>query len=646
MMEFFCMQCMRRRPQQEVYCPACGYKHDNKQMLPHALAPEWILDGRYLIGNVQNQDQKHIYYTARDLRDEKVIRIMELFPKDMVIRDGELVIWSVPQAAAQKRMEEYLAQNSGKKMFLDNGTIYCVDRAPVPVTEERETEETEPAGNDLVEIPDDLVHIPTSFSNVVVETLSEPNHKSGEKATKTKFGDNRKFPKFIITVICILTLILGWCGIQHLRGDQAMENREYDTAIFAYGMDFLFGSKKHTEAIRMAGEAAYDRKEYASAADYFESLGEAGSDRWSDSIYALGEQLIDSEKYDEAISALERISSEKRAEEQIGVAMLKKAESLYRGGKSDEAIKLAKSIKNTDKADVVSFLNNVYFNMAEIFITEQNYQGAINAYRQCKDMPVASFHLDVLEQIQNGNPYQAATEVISHLDDGSTAFSRNVWLNVFNGMLEMDSVPAKIEEHLPKKAAIALLAQPIDFHSEEHQKKISQKLEKKYGFGDSRMQDSSMIGQYKLEADSYYRIDSLENFYKRCGTDPAGKILIIVQSVNFPDKEKRQSVSFGLTELLPAEYQPASLAEVEYVVLIKYDYVRTGTYTGGSASLRENVRVYAYRMPDQRQVAVSGSTYAEDASNTVYYVGTMPAWFSGGMPNAAKELIAVLKKIM
>ena len=122
----FCHQCMRKRPKDEQICPVCGYVHGAPNVVGYVLPPETILDGRYLLGNMQKQDHDCISYSALDLQSENAVRIVEYFPTKKASRSGTAVLWSVPIEDAQNLLIGFQKQNSNTDLFLENGTRYSV----------------------------------------------------------------------------------------------------------------------------------------------------------------------------------------------------------------------------------------------------------------------------------------------------------------------------------------------------------------------------------------------------------------------------------------------------------------------------------------------------------------------------------------
>ena len=219
----FCHQCMRKRPKDEQICPVCGYVHGVPNIIVNVLPPESILDGRYLLGNMQKQDPECIYYSALDLQTENTVRIVEYFPPKKASRSGTAVLWSVPIEDVQNLLIGFQKQNSNTDLFLENGTIYSVQR----FQSEQSVAEIAPPSAALtvqdkkafVEVSDQLIGSPSAGHAPKKKMSGKSRNNTGAKK-RTK---HRKGRKALVVIAVILLLLLGWCGGNHLRGNNGAE---------------------------------------------------------------------------------------------------------------------------------------------------------------------------------------------------------------------------------------------------------------------------------------------------------------------------------------------------------------------------------------------------------------------------------------
>ena len=179
----------------------------------------------------------------------------------------------------------------------------------------------------------------------------------------------------------------------------------------------------------------------------------------------------------------------------------------------------------------------------------------------------------------------------------------------------------------------------------------------------------TMIGRYsRLSEDAFY-IVNLEELYSYLGTEPHGKVLMIAQKTDYSSKETRsdsqysQGVLLNMMQMLPKQFYPESLSEVEYVVFVSYDYEKEGHYSDNSAlsilggvgpdALREKAEVQILHMPDGDVVYESETVLGPNApdklsvpANMDIVIDSSRHWGSGNAPNMGKEIYSALSTII
>ncbi len=491
-------------------------------------------------------------------------------------------------------------------------------------------------GNTLLRFTTDTDAIDQFFASQSREKARQ-NNQSGSGVADSNTGGKKKSKGVIFTVIsfaAVLVLLLSWCLINHSNGSKRMAEGNYAAAVSAYKKDFLFSGTQRTEAALLAGEAAYSAQDYSGAIDFFAAAGAAGKERWADAVYEQALVLIKNGEPDNAIKLLNQISSESRAQEQIGVASLAKAKQQYADGEVDTAIRTARGIENTKYADATAFLDMVYHNTGNELFAGKDYQGAKEAYERCEKDSEAKINAEILKKLTEKDYYQAAILANTSIINGRTDLSRKEWAEAFESFIGAPST-TDLSKALAGEAAKALVAGNSAFGSSTVRDSFSNEAPK-----------GSMIGSYKSSTEDEFVISDLTSLYDQCGINPTGKILIIAQRHTYSDRETTQAILLNLMRLLPGDSYPSSLDEVEYVVLVDYDYRKEGNYMFVTVALQEYAEVTVFRATDMQRLYSSPRIDGNSAPSSFSYSGTPPTWKSGNAPNMGEEIHSALSSII
>lgn len=101
----------------------------------------------------------------------------------------------------------------------------------------------------------------------------------------------------------------------------------------------------------------------------------------------------------------------------------------------------------------------------------------------------------------------------------------------------------------------------------------------------------------------------------------------------------------NLMSLLPGDYYPSSLDEVEYIVLVDCDYRKEGNYMLITVALQEYAEVTVFRATDMQKLYSSQRINGNAAPSSFSYIGAPPAWKSGNAPNMGKEIHSAISSI-
>ena len=155
-----------------------------------------------------------------------------------------------------------------------------------------------------------------------------------------------------------------------------------------------------------------------------------------------------------------------------------------------------------------------------------------------------------------------------------------------------------------------------------------------------------MIGIYENSSVDKFVISNLNSLYEQCGKNPNGKILIIVQRHTYSGRATSQAILWNLMRLLPGDYYPSSLDEVEYIVLVDYDYRKEGNYMFVTVALQEYAEVSVLRATDLAQIYISKRIDGNEPPSSFSYYGSPPAWRSGNAPNMGNEIHSAIASII
>jgi hypothetical protein len=133
---------------------------------------------------------------------------------------------------------------------------------------------------------------------------------------------------------------------------------------------------------------------------------------------------------------------------------------------------------------------------------------------------------------------------------------------------------------------------------------------------------------------------SIDDIAKLCGGAASGKVLIVRQERSYSDVNLiSHTVCFDWMSLLPGEYRPACLEEVEYLLVLNMDYDVRGSYTHGTKALREYGSVKLIQIPQNKTMYQSRTIYGGEPPASLVSYGSAPEYTSGGKPNLKDSIL-------
>jgi len=135
-----CKNCSKEMKDGIEICPYCGYINDLSEDNSNCLKSGTVIDGRYVIKEVQNTQRDSIFYISIDNASGQKVLIKEFFPSDLVMREsGSTAITPKDESKAslfEKGFNDFideateLSGSSSKNGLLnciaDNNTAYMI----------------------------------------------------------------------------------------------------------------------------------------------------------------------------------------------------------------------------------------------------------------------------------------------------------------------------------------------------------------------------------------------------------------------------------------------------------------------------------------------------------------------------------------
>lgn len=593
MKQYFCMNCMRPYPEGEAACPGCGNVHGQEVQNPQALPCGTILNGRYLVGKAQKQDPVCIIYVGMDLTVPAPVVIREFLPDGQATRTDGTIQWSIPPKAAKALCQSFHASAAAgvSDAFVANKTVYLITPA-----------ETAPA-----------------------EVLQEP---AADKPAAPRKG--RKIAIMAVSAAAAAAVLIGgWCGIQHAAGSRHMQKEEYAAAAKSYRMDFLFGRSARRDALRAAADAAFEAGDFSAAADYFRQLGSDAETLWEDAIVEQLAAAVADGRVGDIPALLEQVSDSARADVLMDRARLLAAERLLESGKLSEAIAAAEAIQNASNADASALLAKAYAAQAEQFLEKGSYNEAMAAYQKLPDNAAAQANLEILTALESGNYLEAAKLTQTAVEQKTTDVTMERWAAIFDSY--MGSIPGNDLSAAVSHTYVKSLLRTEDPFTAENFKTL--------------FEVGPMIDQKSFDPDLDITFTNRTALLQQCkGT--GGKILVVVETRDYPNRTPILIPSMKATSLLPAQYIPQSLEEVSHIILVSYSYSDVGAYNRGTSAYREDGVVFRLLTPSGAAAYTSPIQTGENPPAHSSFSGTPPKWLSGGAPNMGQTVYETISKLI
>jgi len=172
-------------------------------------------------------------------------------------------------------------------------------------------------------------------------------------------------------------------------------------------------------------------------------------------------------------------------------------------------------------------------------------------------------------------------------------------------------------------------------------------------FGESNYQSYQYVGEIQ-DTDSYLPVANLNTLKSQCGREAAGKILVLRSQAAYPQGNTYYAIDLPTMDYLSADLYPASLSEVEYILIANYGYNVEGYYEQSftnNGDVVDQSQFAFLRMKGQVQLLNVKSGQTVQTCPWVYGPGEVDLYFGdegyecSGMPETGPDIYHCVQKV-
>lgn len=391
------------------------------------------------------------------------------------------------------------------------------------------------------------------------------------------------------------------------------------------------------------GENARNLGAYEKAIEYFQAAGEAGKEGLKQTILEFAENYAQMEfSCRQAAEPLaENIPSLISPEE--GCPLLEKI--LW-----DWVAKESNS--SSDYKDMANYAESM---MKNGYAAEELQDEIL--YHLGRGKQDISDKKEIWSQAKEGTRCHSLATAIGLLQEGSLTegaelLAQNTEYEQWAKMIYSDSVKEyrareakSLKETIEKAHAFdtaweILCAMQEDPEDAERRAESSEQVDLKRFFNDHIV----LVGINEKEGNIPLTEEDIQDMEALCGTAPNGKLILLHKRQIYNSDQTTTDVNLYHMDMLPEEFYPDSLEEVEFVVLMETTYRKTGrTYSGGTVEIRETTKLTLYNAVTGKKIFTASAN--STPSSSLYYSGSAPVYYSGESPDMNKAMLKVLEKI-
>lgn len=465
--------------------------------------------------------------------------------------------------------------------------------------------------------------------------------------------------KLVIALIVVVAIIVGVVGSQyamHAKGNQCVQNGQFEQAAEYYAKDLLFSAGLPEEAMKMAGYDYLEKGEYKETIRVFEGLG-----GFEDEICRANCGIAHSKATthpEEALEILDGLNPSAATQAEVDSIRLEIAQFYLGNNMYDEALSVARDITDPSLEGVQEVKNEVFFTkgleaVQSMFAAQVRDTDTTHAHCRkiadlmgnCVDDPRSAMYLDVLNPLLEERFEDAVNKVFPLVEEFSQYGTLEQWHEIFNELLPDEKFTDWEDQLANQQRILAMFGKRASSVTDSlMQETVTAVVDaKKTAFYDVYPSDIRVLPY-----------ETVEGVLKEMGSNPNGKILILKEFWDQQDNTKSDSklrqrklmVCGELMNRLPEELYPTSAADVEYVIVLSYDYTVTGTYMGMGrviSGYQEKGTVKAYSLPGVKTVYNSGTQYGTKLGSNVKMSDNRV--LTGGRPYMGSCVMTALETI-
>ena len=453
-------------------------------------------------------------------------------------------------------------------------------------------------------------------------SIAQDEEKSfRKKSSSCKISKKMKLSFCLMLILLIVAGLLTFWLHYRNKGLAAYNSHDYKTAI-SYLEYTPFAKDQYYDACMQLGNQCMKQQDYEGAITYFKKVSPKQA---AEALTTIVQTYLKDEDYEKAYTFFKKIGKLQQSDSAHTIAL-----TLMKQGNFTEACRYFKHVTNPpvnefSYCQAMSSFHSLSANSDHLFDIRTKLE-------QCGDYLYSKKYINILTLLIDGN-YSDAISAVKQLPQNSTnGITHKQWEEFIRGYL--DNVPfTSLEEGLQLLHARSMLTGAPSYTSQE--------------FAELVDTYDSAIGTLPENNTHEFSVPSLERLFDSYGSNSKGKVVILKSFRAYDTSSRTYAISLELMQYLPEKYVPKSIDEVEYIIILEYDYRKdpNGFYFG-TAALQETAEIQIYSLSLNDYVYVSPLIEGPNAPSSFFYSSVEPPKFkSGGRPKVARAFCTAMSMI-